>query len=36
VTPTATPAPPVQATAINPYTADITVYQRAATNVPIQ
>jgi type IV secretion system protein VirB1 len=31
-----TVAPPAQAPAINPYTADITVYQRAATNVPIQ
>jgi len=35
-TTTVAPAPPPQATAINPYTADITVYQRAATNVPIQ
>ena|SRR5690348_5542698 len=35
-TTTAAPAPPAQTTAINPYTADINVYQRAATNVPIQ
>lgn len=31
-----TPAAPAQATAINPYTADINVYQREATDVPIQ
>ena len=35
-TTTAMPALPVQTTAINPYTADITVYQREATDVPIQ
>ena len=35
-TTTVSQAPPVQATAINPYTADITVYQREATDVPIQ
>jgi type IV secretion system protein VirB1 len=34
-TTTATPAQPAQAAAINPYTADITVYQREAMNVPI-
>ena len=35
-TTTVAPAPSAQATAINPYTADITVYQREATDAPIQ
>jgi type IV secretion system protein VirB1 len=35
-TTTITPVASAQATAINPYTADITVYQREATDVPIQ
>jgi type IV secretion system protein VirB1 len=35
-TPVVWRAPPAPAPAINPYTADINVYQREATNVPIQ